>query len=121
LIISSDPQVRSVAQGAKFRVASLESSPPSTKPRPSGRILRPSPGGRGQNSPSAETRMPPRGPGEPRESGSGRSHQPGQPPRREPRPAPPSPENRSIPASESTVEDVSDTPLPPVGPPEPLS
>src|SRR5437763_14655043 len=91
LIISSDPQVRSVAQGAKFKVASLESSPPSNKQRPSGRILRPSPGGRGQNSPSAEMRVPPRGTGAQRESGSGRSRQP---PFREPRPTQSSPESR---------------------------
>src|SRR5437763_1048458 len=38
LIISSDPQVRSVAQGANSRLPHLESGPPSTKPRPAGRI-----------------------------------------------------------------------------------
>src|SRR5947209_3550843 len=101
LIISSDPQVRSVAQGAKFKVASLESGPPSNKSRPSGRILRQSPGGRGQNSASAELRIPPRGPGAQRESGSWRSRQAGQPPLREPPPAQPSPESRSTPADEA--------------------
>ena len=40
LIISSDPQIRSVAQAAKFKVASLESGPPGTKPR--GHSSRPS-------------------------------------------------------------------------------
>src|SRR5438270_13720363 len=75
LIISSDPQVRWVAQEAKFKVASLEAGPPSQKPRPSGRISRPSPGGRGQRSSSAEIRVPPRGPADQRESGSWRSRQ----------------------------------------------
>src|SRR5947209_17124360 len=87
LIISSDPQIRSVAQAAKFKVASLESGPPGTKPRPSGRILRPSAGGRGPSSSSAEVRMPPRMPGEQRDSGSSRVRPSGQPPLREPRPA----------------------------------
>ena len=115
LIISSDPHVRSVAQGAKFKVASLESGPPSTKPRPSGRILRSPPGGRGQNSTSTEMRVPPRGSGEQRESGSWRSRQP---PLREPRPAQPRPENRNIPTGEPTATDMSDTQIPTESPAE---
>jgi hypothetical protein len=118
LIISSDPQVRSVAQGAKFKVASLESGPPGNKSRPSGRILRPSPAGRGQNSPSAEVRVPPGGPGERRGSGSWRSRQSGQSPLREPRPLQPSPESRSMPTAEPTIDDVSDTQISPAGPSE---
>ena len=59
-IISSDPQVRSVAQAAKFKVAALESGSPS-KLRPSGRILRQPTGGRGLSTASAEPRVPPRG------------------------------------------------------------
>ncbi len=108
LIISSDPQVRSVAQGAKFKVASLESGPPGTKARPSGRILRPSSGGRGQNSPSSTIRVPPGGSGGQRESGSLRSRLPGQPPLREPRPAQAGPESRNIPGDGPVADEVTD-------------
>src|SRR5947209_7868400 len=112
LIISSNPQVRSVAQGAKFRVASLEleSGPPSTKPRPSGRILRPSQAGRGQNSPSSTMRVPPGESGEQGESGSWRSRLPGQPPLREPRPRPaqPGPESRNIPVDGPIANEMTD-------------
>src|SRR5947209_6820504 len=118
LIISSDPQVRSVAQGAKFRVASVESGPPSTKPRSSGRILRPSSSGRSQNSPSSTARIPPGGPGGQRESGSWRSRLPDQPPRREPRPAQPGPESKNIPVGEPVADEVSDTQIPAESPGE---
>jgi hypothetical protein len=58
LIVSSDPQIRSVAQAVKFKVAhSLESSPIS-RSRPSNRGGRSGPGNRGGRTPGAQGRTP---------------------------------------------------------------
>jgi hypothetical protein len=116
LIISSDPQIRSVAQAAKFKVASLESGPPGNRPRPSGRISRPSPGGRGPSTRPPPGRIPPKGPGEQPDNGSSPFRQSGQPPLREPRSAEPRPQSRIVPAEEPVADDLSDTQIPPMAP-----
>lgn len=59
LIVSSDPQIRSVAQAVKFKVAhSLESSPISRSRSGSGRTGRSSPGNRGGRTSGASPRTP---------------------------------------------------------------
>src|SRR6266571_3647211 len=56
LIVSSDPQIRSVAQAVKFKVAhSLESSPIS-RSRPSNRTGRSAPSNRGGRTPGPQGR-----------------------------------------------------------------
>src|SRR5581483_4057997 len=59
LIVSSDPQIRSVAQAVKFKVAhSLESSPISRSRPSSSRSGRSGPGNRGGRTPGAQPRTP---------------------------------------------------------------
>src|SRR5229473_3166309 len=77
LIISSDPQIRSVAHAVKFRVAhSLESSQQG-KSRPASRPGRTNVGGRGRTSNASSQRVPPaRGAVEPRGTDAARPRQP---------------------------------------------
>ncbi len=56
LIISSDPQIRSVAQAVKFRVAHSLESPPTGKSRTGGRPTRSDPGSKGGKIASAVQR-----------------------------------------------------------------